>query len=110
MLVDGGVAKANSFCEFFTSMVNNLKEKTFPLLQFVWNKLSADLRSRTDSIFTFTYIPAVAVKKELKKLKRHKSTGVDNLPTGMLKDITDVITPPLAFIKNLSVRTGQVPN
>ena len=53
---------------------------------------------------------AVSVERELRKLKRHKSTGVDTLPPGMLKDVASVIAPALANIINLSLRTGQVPN
>ena len=53
---------------------------------------------------------AVSVERELRKLKRHKSTGVNTLPPGMLKDVAPVIAPALAYIINLSLRTGQVPN
>ena len=49
------------------------------------------------------------VFRGLRNFKRNKSTGLDNLPPGMLKDASTVITKPLAYIVNLSLQFGSVP-
>jgi len=51
----------------------------------------------------------VLVEKELKKLKRTKATGADNLPPGMLKDCASGISKPLAFVTNMYISSGEVP-
>jgi hypothetical protein len=101
-------AKANSFCTFFSSVARSLKEKTFPLLDFVC-KSPVSMRKITDTTFQFGYVSKTFVERELKKLKRNKSTGIDNLPPGMLKDVASVIAGPISYIINLSLRSGQVP-
>eukprot|EP00794_Sanderia_malayensis_P006706 gene6706-7468_t len=45
----------------------------------------------------------------IKKLKRKKSTGCDNLPVVFLKDAKDEIKEPLTYIIHLSIRNGVVP-
>jgi hypothetical protein len=55
-------------------------------------------------------VTTIFVERELKKLKRHKSTGIDNLPPGMLKDVAHEIASPISYLINLSLRSGQVPS
>ena len=45
----------------------------------------------------------------MKQLKRQKATGVDDLPPGLLKDISEYIADPLCHIINLSIRTATIP-
>ena len=78
--------KANSFCSYFSSVAKTLKDKTFPLRQFVW-KPPFSIKNRSQTIFQFGYVSTIFIERELWKLKRHKSTGIDNLPPGMLKDV-----------------------
>ena len=59
--------------------------------------------------FVFSSVSDDEVFRELRNLKRNKSTGLDNLPPGMLKDAATIITKPLAYIINLSLRSGSVP-
>ena len=47
---------------------------------------------------------------KLKKLKRKKVAGPDNLPPVFLKDIAIIIAKPLAHVINLSIATGIVPS
>ena len=47
---------------------------------------------------------------KLKKLKRKKVAGPDNLPPGFLKDIAIIIAKSLAHVINLSIATGIVPS
>ena len=43
-------------------------------------------------------------------MKRKKSTGIDDLPAGMIKDCSKVISQPLAYIINLSLSSGVFPS
>ena len=55
----------------------------------------------------FPYISELNLQKELKLLSRQKSTGIDNLPPGLLKDCGSIISKPLCDIINLLVRSGK---
>ena len=46
----------------------------------------------------------------MKKIKRNKSTGLDDLPPGMLKGCREYIITPLHHIINLSLRSKIVPS
>ena len=43
-------------------------------------------------------------------MKQHKATGIDNLPPGLLKDVSSEIAGPLAYIINFSLQSRQFPN
>ena len=64
----------------------------------------------TKETFSFTYVSTVEIVNYLKNIKRNKATGQDDLPAGILKDTTEIIGKPLAFIINLSLRQGVFPN
>ena len=64
---------------------------------------------RTNTTFQFVGVSEAFVERELKKLKRNKSTGINDLPPGMLKDVAFEIAKPISYIINVSLRTGQVP-
>ena len=49
------------------------------------------VKQRTKLTFQFGYVTTIFVEKELRKLKRQKSTGIDSLPPGMLKDVAHEI-------------------
>ena len=51
----------------------------------------------------------IFVLKQLKALKRKKATGLDNLPSALLKDCADAIAGLLSHHINLSLKTGTVP-
>ena len=55
------------------------------------------------------YPPRYLLKKNL-LLKHNKSAGVDNLPPGMLKDLTKQISLPLCHIINFSIKTSTFLN
>ena len=48
--------------------------------------------------------------KRAKNFKEKKATGLDNLPSSLLKDCATSLSKPLSFIINLSITTGKVPN
>ena len=77
--------KVNSLCEFFSSIAFHLKEKSILLKDFVWTKAKHSLLRTSDS-FNFHYVSKIYIEKELRKFKRKKATGVDDLPPGLLRD------------------------
>jgi len=54
-------------------------------------EVTISIENRTDMTFHFRYVPTVFVERELRKLKCHKSTGIDNLPPDLLKDVAHEI-------------------
>ena len=48
--------------------------------------------------------------KCLKKLRRKKAHGIDELPPNLLKDVANKILKPMAFIINKSLLSGIVPD
>jgi hypothetical protein len=96
--------KANIFSKYFASIVRSAKEKAIPLVNFVWKSPLA-VPSRTRLVFKAEHISSEFVMNQLKLFKRNKSTGVDNLPPGLLKDCRQ----PLCHIFNLSIETSCFP-
>ena len=66
--------------------------------------------SKTSDTIKFQYVSVLFIKKHLKKLKRNKAAGLDDLLPGMLKDSCDYIAKPLCHIINLSLTTSTVPS
>ena len=80
-----------------------------PLTNFIW-RYNKPFKSRTTENFEITYISKIFIEKELRALKRNKSSGLDELPPGMLKDCASYISQPLCHILNLSIKNSTVPN
>ena len=78
------------------------------MTNLVWRKLKSK-PIRTVNKFKFRYISRIWVQKQLKSLKSHKATGLDNLPPGMLKDCACEVSKPLCHLLNLSLSKGFVP-
>ena len=51
----------------------------------------------------------VEIVNELRKLKRNKATGSDDLPSNLLKDVSSCIENQLVYIFNLSLATSIIP-
>ena len=86
-----------------------MKTKSFPLCNFLWGKPVNSRETTSPEHFVFSSVSDDEVFRELRNLKRNKSTGLDNLAPGMLKDTATIITKPLAYIINLSLQSGSVP-
>ena len=96
---------ANEFCNYFSTVVSTLKQTSYPLIDFTWRKpLNPPLC--TYKTIHFGYVSVIEVIQLLKKLKRKKAVGNDDLPPGLLKDSVAVISAPLTPIINLSFRSG----
>ena len=103
---------ANSFCEYFSTIARNLKSKSIFLRDFVWSNPAEEYLPNqvTESQFTLKAVKESEILKELKNLKRKKASGLDNFPPGLFKDAAHVLTKPLTFIINFSLKTGVVPS
>ena len=99
----------DGFCKFFSSIAANLKLKAFPITDCIW-KYTPQHENRTGCVFSFRPVSIQQVTNHLRKLKRNKAVGLDNIPPGYLKDVAYVITKPLTRVINLSLNTGVVPN
>ena len=86
-----------------------MKEKAIPLVDFTW-KCPPFITRRTDQTFRFCHVTSKEIETLLRKIKRKKATGTDNLPANLLKYSSKAIAEPLTFIINLSLGTGVVPN
>ena len=89
--------------------MKTLKNVSLPLLNFTW-RLSKTLVPRTNKTFEMAYVSVLFIEKELRSLQHRKATGIDELPSGLLKDCAKNISKPLCHIINLSISTSTVPN
>ena len=85
------------------------KKKAFLFKDCVWQPPKEHFRKATDT-FKFQCVFVLFIKKHLKSLKRNKAGGLDDLPTGMIKDCCDYIAKPLCHIISLSLVTMTVPS
>ena len=98
-----------NFSSFYASAVRSLKEKSSMLMDFAW-RLPKSIYLRTTWRFELGFVSNGFVQRELKRLKRQKAQGTDELPPGMLKDCHQHIFQPLGHIINLSIRCNKVPS
>ena len=75
-------------------MASKLKKSTYLLTDFTW-RYTAKSPAKTTKTFKFLNILVLFVEKELKLLPLQKTTGIDNLPHGILKDCGSIILKPL---------------
>ena len=68
------------------------------------------LSLRTQHRFKLTYVSNIFVLRELKRLKKNKSSGIDELPPRLLKDCQEHIIKPLHHIINLSIKSKTIPS
>ena len=99
---------ANKFSHYFGNVVKKLKSQLTLVADYSWRKMP--IHRKTNQTFVFSYVSKVFVERKLKTLDRKKSTGLDELPPGMIKDCAAEISKPLAFIINLSITSGEVPS
>ena len=101
-------AISDGFNNFFSSVAMSILRKTNPLANFIWRKPKS-LIFRTKKVFSFRQVSKVEIVNELRKLKRNKATGNDDLPSNLLKDVSSCIANPLVYIFNLSLPTSIIP-
>ena len=100
---------ANEFCRHFSTIANTLKGKFLKVKDFIWGQPIPDKYNK-NSVFNFQHVSVPTVAKHLKNLKCMKATGLDGIPSRLLKDGSKHIAKPLAHIINTSLITGIVPS
>ena len=100
---------SNGFGQFFSNIAITLLQTLHPIKDFVWNK-PKNLPIRTTQKFSFHSVTLSEICKCLRKLRRKKAHGIDELPPNLLKDVANEISKPLAFIINKSLSSGIVPD
>jgi hypothetical protein len=100
---------SNAFCSFFQSVALKLKQANIKLKDFTWSNPTCKLLNK-NKVFEFTHVSIPEVKKHLKKLKRKKSDGIDEIPNCILKDFAHELAPKIAHIINLSLKSSQIPS
>lgn len=71
---------AQGFCKFYSSVASKLKQKAFPMINFIW-KFKKPCQTINTAKFEFRRVADLDVLKYLKNFKRKSSTGLDNVPT-----------------------------
>ena len=100
---------ASNFCIFFTNMAKQVKTKIMQLKDSVWHPPFVG-KTKTYNIFRFKCVTVAEVHRYLKRLSREKACGIDNLPPGYLKDVSEVLAKPFCHLINICLQTGSVPN
>ena len=103
---------------------NEAKDK-FHIFNRFFVSCAEDLRSthRSSARSFFKWLPEIdrpekfklrkitvsEVRKALKELKSKKATGVDGIPSRLLKDGSDALASPLSVIFNLTIQQNVIP-
>ena len=87
--------KISTFGQYFKNAIKSLKQLSISLVNFTW-KYNKRLGIRTVNKFSMTRISKSLVESELRLLK---STGLDDLPPGLLKDWNLHIETTMSYFK-----------
>ena len=101
-------AIANGFNTFFVTIAAKLKKQSIMLKNFVC--AYQPIRKENAKTFKFKLATTDDVYKELRTLKPKKATGMDNIPSKLVKDCASEISSPLTYIINLSLETSTIPS
>ena len=105
---------ANHFNEFFTQIASKLVSELPKQNNLMYNTDSdifKDLYKHVQAnAFQLQDVCNDFIFKELCSLNVSKSTGLDSIPARFLKDAAEIITGPITFIVNMSLRSGTFPN
>lgn len=87
----------------FTNVAGFLEKSSVLLRDFIRGHPAQQNHLQTaNTKLVFSAVNKSEIYRELKSLKWRKSTGLDNFPSGLLKDAALVIAKPLTFIINLT--------
>ena len=94
---------ANVLNDHFSSITMTRKQS----IQFQGNV--QQFMSDVNSTFSFVQVTPEEVLKFILEVPRNKATGLDTIPSSILKDSSVCILKPLTHILNLSLKEGHVP-
>jgi hypothetical protein len=97
--VDNFIGMANIFNNFFQSIFSNNNNLPLP-----------DINLYEDNNLRDIVLTEDEVHKELTKLNPSKAQGPDNLPTQVLKECAQELTPSITTLFNSTLENGTVPH
>ena len=98
--------KSSNFNHFFVNVARNLTSAYASAGQCFRRWLRPTNHSEK---FTIRDITVAETRKALKELKPRKATGLDGIPSRLLKDAANVLAGPLTEIFNMTVGQGKIP-
>ncbi|PFX11729.1 putative RNA-directed DNA polymerase from transposon X-element [Stylophora pistillata] len=98
--------KCNTFNSFFVSCAEDLRSIHRSTARSFSKWLPQIVRPEK---FNLRKITVTEVRKALKDLKPKKATGVDGIPSRLLKDGSDALAYPLSLIFNLTIQQNVIP-
>lgn len=101
---------ATAFNTFFTTVGERIKGSVTSCIHSFLSSADDPTSSAETTIkdFQFENISADFVRKALSSLRVKKASGM-TIPTRLLKDGAEILAGPLAFIYNLSLKSGSIP-
>ena len=105
---------ANSFCTFFTNVVETILQSLPTLTKASAWSYHDDYESPFVNMkscrFSFGLVSEEDVKKAVIKFKNSKSPGYDDLPISLLKDGVDQLSPILSHLVNKCIAQSVFPS
>ena len=98
--------KSSNFNHFFVNVARNLTSAYASAGQCFRRWLRPTNQSEK---FTIRDITVAETRKALKELKPWKATGLDGIPSRLLKDAANVLAGPLTEIFSMTVGQGKIP-
>ena len=99
---------ADEFCSFFTCIGKKLQESLSQLVNPIWRNHAQDKPQKSlnpkDATFTFMETNQSEVQIILKKLRKKKSWGCDDIPIPLIVDGASELATPLTYLINRSMR------
>ena len=96
----------NGFNDFFVNIGPNLADE-LPNTDVAYGDF---LGQNIEQSLFWKPITAVEIKSQVLLLDTKKACGHDNMPVQLIRDSAPYISHPLAYIFNLSLETGKVPD
>ena len=107
-LINSPAGLASTMNNFFLDKVRHLRDSIPGTDSDPHFKLRESMKDR-DCSLTFKAVHPNEVKSVINKLKNSKSTGVDDVDTGIIKLIASDILPGITHIINLSITESEFP-
>lgn len=97
---------ANKFNEYFANIGKNLA-KDIPSIS---NNFASYLNKGYMNSFFLLPTDDIEIRNIISSMKNTKSCGVDQIPTSVIKSVSELISTPLSKLINLSFNSGSFPD
>ena len=102
---------ANKYNRYFCNIADRLVDK-LPLATYREDRVEDYYKEKgiERNSFKFNVVEQLEVENMLRSLDISKSAGEDNISGKFLRDAAEVISSPLIYIMNLSLKSATVPD